>query len=243
MIVCIPSRKRPDTKTWKLFADAGYEVYHFLEPQDFNEYDVPNKINIGENNKGLMFVRNFKLDWLKKNGHKWAWFADDDIMSFGIYNGKTVKKDASILKSIEDAAAKLPFEIIGMNYCQHAWHEKKAWSVNRKFPDVCALLNVEKIKWRFKEKFPLKGDRDFALQCIKYGSGILRFNHIWFNCPNVGSNEGGLHEKYVKKEDEEAARMIVKEWHPFITLKMNKGRIDMKADIKAVAAHYKKEIV
>ena len=37
--------------------------------------------------------------------------------------------------------------------------------------------------------------------------------------------------------------MIVKEWHPFITLKMNKGRIDMKADIKAVAAHYKKEIV
>ena len=62
MIVCIPSRKRPDTKTWKLFADAGYEVYHFLEPQDFTDYDVPNKINIGENNKGLMYVRNFKLD-------------------------------------------------------------------------------------------------------------------------------------------------------------------------------------
>lgn len=242
MVICIPSKGRPNTKTWKLFVDHGYEVFHFVEPQEYDAYDVPNKINIGKNDSGLMYVRNFKLDWLRQNNHKWAWFVDDDITHFGIYNGKTVKKDASVLRDIESKALKLPFEIIGMNYCQHAWHEKTPWSVNKKFPDCCALLNLEKITWRFDERYPLKGDRDFALKAIKYGHGILRFNHIWFNCPNVGTNAGGLQSKYKAKVDEEAAKMIAKNWHPFITLKMNGERLDMKADIAAIARHYNKDV-
>ena len=32
------------------------------------------------------------------------------------------------------------------------------------------------------------------------------------------------------------------EWHPFITLKRKKNRIDMVTDIKKLAGHYKKQI-
>lgn len=32
--ICIPSKGRPDTKTYKIFEKLGYEVYLFLEPQD-----------------------------------------------------------------------------------------------------------------------------------------------------------------------------------------------------------------
>ena len=46
MIVCIPTKERPQTKTYKLFEEAGITPYHFIEPQDYDSYDVPNKICI-----------------------------------------------------------------------------------------------------------------------------------------------------------------------------------------------------
>ena len=39
VVVCIGSKGRPKTKTYKLF-DGLFEVYHFIEPQDFDKYDV-----------------------------------------------------------------------------------------------------------------------------------------------------------------------------------------------------------
>ena len=100
----------------------------------------------------------------------------------------------------------------------------------------------KKINWRYRGEFNLKEDRDFALQCIKYGSGIFRFNHYWFSCPNVGSNDGGLKKEYEKKNDEISAKKMQLEWHPFIKLQKKGSRIDMKTDIKKIAEHYKKII-
>jgi len=241
MIVCIPSKKRPRTKTYKLFEEAGYEVFHFIEPKEINDYQVPNKINIEKNDQGITYVRNFMLDWLKNRKVDWAWFSDDDVDNFGIYNGKTVKTGASILQKVEQKAKKLPFEIVGINYVQHAWHEKKQYNVNRKFAEVCVLMHVEKIHWRYNEN--TKEDRDFTMQCIKNGHGVLRFNHIWFSCPNVGSNQGGLHDWYAAKKDEAAAKKMVLVWDPFVKLKQKGDRLDMKADLVGLAKHYGKEIV
>ncbi|QDP51100.1 MAG: putative beta-glucosyl-HMC-alpha-glucosyl-transferase [Prokaryotic dsDNA virus sp.] len=233
MICYIPTKGRFNTKTYKLFNDVGIEVIHFVEPQEFEEYDVPNKVNIKENDKGVTYVRNFMLNYAKENNEEWVIFSDDDVSSFGIYNGKTVKKDASIWFDILERAKKLPFELIGINYTQHAWHEKTSYSVNRKFAEVCVLMNVKKIDWKYEEN--TKEDRDFQLQTIKNGNGVLRFNHFWFSCPNVGSNEGGLFELYQNKRDIEWAKNITKKWHPYAKLVNKKGRIDARIDIKGFA--------
>ena len=103
-------------------------------------------------------------------------------------------------------------------------------------------MNTEAIKWKYRTEFNLKEDRDFALQTIKYGNGILRFNHFWFSCPDVGSNAGGLQNEYKLKRDEESAKKMCFEWHPFITLNKKGNRIDMKTDIKSLAQSYKKTI-
>lgn len=66
MIVCIPTKGRTQTKTYKLFENVGIKVYHFIEPQEIETYDVPNKINIKKNNKGIGYVRNFILQWAEK---------------------------------------------------------------------------------------------------------------------------------------------------------------------------------
>jgi hypothetical protein len=242
MICFIPTKGRLNTKTYKLFQEAGIKVKHFIEPQEIDKYEVPNKVSILENDKGIVYVRNFMLNYARQNNFDWVLICDDDVTSFGIYNGKTVKKDASIWNEILTKVKQLPFELIGINYTQHAWHEKTKYSVNKKFAEVCVLMNVKKIKWDYRPEFNLKEDRDFALQTIKNGNGILRFNHYWFSCPDVGTNAGGLQDQYKAKKDEEAAKKMCYEWHPFVTLKRKGERIDMKTDIKALANHYKKQV-
>jgi hypothetical protein len=240
MICFIPTKGRTSTKTYKLFEQAGIEVFHFIEPQEIDKYNVPNKVSIEENNKGIAYVRNFMMQHAKKNNFEWVIFCDDDVISFGIYNGKTVKKDASIWFEILEKAKKFPFEIIGINYTQHAWHEKTTYSINKKFAEVCVLINANKIQWGYRSEFNLKEDRDFALQTIKNGNGILRFNKYWFSCPDVGSNAGGLQDLYKQKKDEESAKKMCYEWSPFVTLQRKGERLDMKTDIKGLANHYKK---
>lgn len=240
MICFIPTKGRLNTKTYKLFQDVGIEVKHFIEPQEIENYQVPNKVSILENDKGIGYVRNFMLNYARKNNYDWVLICDDDVTSFGIYNGKTIKQDASIWFTILEKAKKLPFELIGINYTQHAWHEKTSYSINKKFAEVCVLMNVSKINWNYRAEFNLKEDRDFALQTIKNGNGILRFNHFWFSCPDVGSNVGGLQDMYKLKKDEESAKKMCYEWQPFISLKNKGDRVDMKTDIKALAVYYKK---
>jgi len=241
VIVCIPSKGRPDTQTHKLFEEAGYEVYHFIEPQEMDAYKVPNKICINENDKGVTYVRNFMLDWCKQNNIDWAWFSDDDVNGFGIYNGKTVRSGAQVLKKVEDKAKSLPFEIVGLSYVQYAWTEKKSYSINRKFAEVCTLMHVSKISWKYNED--TKEDRDFAMQTIQNGHGILRFNHVWFSCPNVGSNAGGLYEWYANKKDHQAAKKMALSWSPWVTLKQKPERLDIKTDIKGFAKHCMRKVL
>lgn len=242
MICFIPTKGRLNTKTYKLFEQVGIEVKHFIEPQEIDKYQVPNKVSILENNKGIAYVRNFMLNYARKNNYEWIIMCDDDIDHFGIYDNANIKKDASIWFNILDKAKKLPFELIGINYRQLAWTEKKTYSINKKFAEVCVLMNVSKIKWNYRSEFNLKEDRDFALQTIKYGNGILRFNKYFYNCPDVGTNIGGLQDEYKQKKDEDSAKKMCREWHPFVTLKKKGDRIDIKTDLKSLSIHYKKQV-
>lgn len=243
--VFIPSKGRTSTKTYKLFSADHFKVFHFIEPQEVRSYQdagIKNIINILKNDQGIGYVRNYMLEFAKSQSFEWVIVCDDDVTGFGIYNGKTIKTGSEIWLEIYNKAIKLPFELVGINYTQHAWHEKTAYSINKKFAEVCIMVNVSKIKWKYRPEFNLKEDRDFALQTIKNGNGILRFNHYWFACPNVGTNKGGLQDQYKMKKDEESAKKMINEWHPFISLKDKDGRLDIKVDIKGLASHYKKTV-
>jgi len=233
MICYIPSKQRTQTTTYKLFEEAGIEVLHFIEPQEYDLYDVPNKVDIQKNDMGISYVRNFMLKHAKKNNHDWVIFCDDDVKGFGIYNGKTVKKDANIWHDILDKAKKLPFELIGINYVQHAWHEKKSYSINKKYVEVCVLMNVSKIKWDYVEG--MKQDRQFCFETIRNGYGVLKFNHLWFSCPDVGTNKGGLYDEYKNGSDNRAAERLVQTYYPYAKLVKKKGRIEAKLNLKDFA--------
>lgn len=240
MICYIPTKDRQKTATYKLFEKVDIPVLHFIEPQDYESYKVPNKINIGENDKGISYVRNFMLDYAKKNNHNWVIMCDDDVKRFGIYNGKTKPTDASIWFDILNKAKKLPFEVYGINYVQYAWASKQSYNINKSFIEVCVLINIGKIKWRYAEG--MKQDREFCLEAIKNGTGIVKFNHYWHDSPKVGTNKGGLHKSYVNKEDTKAANRLVRKYYPYAKIVNKDGRIEAKIDIKNYALSLQKPV-
>ena len=156
MICFIPTKSRPKTNTYQPFESAGIPFLHFVEPQEYDLYNVPNKVNIGSNDKGISFVRNFMLDYAKDNNHKWVIFCDDDVSEFGLsVAGKCSRTSAAIWFDVLNKATHLPFELYGINYRQHAWREKKEYSINSKFVEVCVLANIENIRWKYRLEFDL----------------------------------------------------------------------------------------
>lgn len=244
MIACIPTKSRTKTTTYKLFQKAGIPFFHFIEPDQINEYDVPNKINIQKNDQGISYVRNFILDYARSKNFEWIIMCDDDVTEFGIaINGKCVPKDATIWHNILKKAEKLPFELYGLNYRQYAWAAKKDYKINNSYVEVCLLMNVKKITWQYRSEFNMKEDRDFVLQTIKYGNGCVRFLKSFYNTPGIATKEGGLYNEYQSKKDFIASERMASEWHPYIELVNKSGRLDIKTDFKNLANKYNKHFV
>jgi hypothetical protein len=243
MIVCIPSKGRPNTKTHLLY--QGADVYHFVEPQDFDSYSVPNKVNIKENNKGIAFVRNFILNWSKEKGEDIVFMSDDDITSLSEYKGnKNHKIKFSRLLELAEKFKKTPFEIGGFNYQQLIWTAKQTYRINAGTVDQLVMLKPQKIKWQYRGQFNLKEDRDFVLQTIKYGNGVLKFPKIGVASPEIGSNKGGLQNDYKLKKDEDSVKKMIREWHPFVSKKISKrGTLDCKIEYKKLAISLNKKVV
>jgi hypothetical protein len=234
MIITIATKGRPQTKSYLHYQKFDIPVFHFVEPQDEAAYvaaKVPNLVVIPDNNRGLWYVRNFILEWARKSNHKWIWMNDDDVKGFGIATkGKTVNQDANVLIDIYKMVEPYKYPASGLNYCQHAWSycKRPRYFVNKRPPDVCSLYYVPAIHWEFRESMNTKVDRDFYMQCIQGGKGIIISTHHWFACPDVGSNAGGLNAEYASKRDNDAAVVLRDAWAPYAELIKKGERVDCK---------------
>jgi len=242
VIVCIPSKGRPNTKTHLLFESAGFDVYHFIEPQDYDLYNKLKKVNIGKNNGGVYYVRQFIVEWAKQNNQEWVLMCDDDITDFGIVeNGKCVTKDARIFYEIISKAKKLPFTVYGISFRQYAWSEKKSIAINSKVFTAVTLLNIPKITWKYRQH--LKEDIMFLFDSISNSYGCAKFNHYFFNTPPIGSNKGGCYDDYKNKKDIKSFNYILNEFKGYTKVISKKNGLDIKWDFKGYAEKYKRKII
>jgi hypothetical protein len=234
MLVCIPSKARPNTQSYKLYESVGLKFCHFIEPQDQASYEaarVPNLIVLPANNQGLAFVRNHIVSWAKSNGVDWIWMNDDDVKGFGIaIKGKTINKDARILVDIYDVVHKYKYPLNGLNYAQHAWSysNRPRYFVNKRPVEVCSLLYIPKITWKYRGEMDTKEDRDFCMQAIQNSNGLIISTHHWFACPTVGTNKGGLQPLYAATKDHAAALLLRDTWAPYSTMVKKGDRVDCK---------------
>ena len=241
MICFIPSKARPQTNTYKLFEDVGIGVKHFVEPQDIGFYNVPNVVDIEKNDMGISYVRNFMLEYAKKNNHDWIIVCDDDISAFYEYvDGKNIKRDAAIWNDIHNRAKQLPFEIHGINNQQLIWTAKQKYAINKNSVEACVLMNVAKIDWDYDKD--TKEDKDFVMKTIQNGHGVVKYLTLGFATPPVGSNKGGLHEKYAVNRDYKWAVKMAKKWHPFAKVYKTPKKIDVRINYKEFAKSLNKVV-
>ncbi|NDG53940.1 MAG: hypothetical protein EBY39_13130 [Flavobacteriia bacterium] len=76
--VCIVSKDRADIcTTHNLLEPYGIKYFYMVEPQDYNGYverfGKDKVVNIGANDKGIYYVRNFCIEWSKEQGYEKHW--------------------------------------------------------------------------------------------------------------------------------------------------------------------------
>lgn len=88
-MICIPSKNRVEIlkkNAWKWAQHLGDSVRIFVEPQDMDEYalnfPIEQLVNIGQNGKGLGFVKKFMRRWCIENGIELVFKCDDDLKGF-----------------------------------------------------------------------------------------------------------------------------------------------------------------
>lgn len=235
--VFVPSKNRPHTKIVERWAPAGITPLIFVEPQDAESYaHLPVEV-LPEDNQGLVYSRNYILNYARKNGVKWFCMCDDDIVNFSeVKNGRARTGDARIVLKAWNLAQKYNLGMIGLAYRQYGWSEKKPVRINTKLPEVCVIMHTDRLKHNYRPELELKEDRDFAMKAIQNKANVAVCSRFCIQVPNIGTNEGGLFEAYQDTERYYAAIIqFVKAWPKYSKIVKRKGRFDLKINVRQLA--------
>lgn len=237
--IYVPSKGRAGTSnTIKHLLAEGIPFTVFLEPQDVENYREAYGTEgyaiaiLEKNDMGLVYSRNAILDYAQWRGDQWIWMLDDDINMMGtVIEGKVVKRPWHIImmqaQEVQDRFSNLA--LMGLEYQQFAWSQKKPYTFNS-YADTAVALHAQRLKsFRYRTEF--KHDRDMVLQLITMGYLTLRTSWFCFGSPKNGSNKGGLYDKYKAGKEAAASAEMVKLWPGVCKLNTKKdGRPDVKVN-------------
>ena len=199
--ICIISKDRSDIcTTHKLFDDYGIEYFYMVEPQDYQNYyqRFGNKvINIGKDDAGIYFVRNFCIQWSKENGYDMHWQIDDDLRNFyyrpmnhfkGTRDRELINSPLEMILDMEDVAQRCVNYGAGcITHDGFAFSKKKDIDINKMV--YCFHLINNEINARYKPN--TSEDIDFSIQVLMEGYVTMVFNKYSFTTPQSGKIKGG----------------------------------------------------
>lgn len=211
------------------------EAIIVVEPQEYEVYraEYKNKIiQLPENNKGIIYARNFIKKYCEQKGLQSYWQIDDDISYTYLRQGtKLIRKDMldCILESQKIFEAN-NITLGSLEYRQYAWSATKEL-IKNSFCDSFVFMDLTKTSSIYYRE-NTKEDRDFAMQVIDNNLNTARTTLYSFSAPANGSNEGGLKEIFYDVEDAElkTVQNMVKIWGENICKHIVKkdGRNDLK---------------
>lgn len=229
--IFIPTKNRLDNpKTYNILKEIGLNPILVIEPQEEEIAKTKNLhyMLLPENEKGLIYSRNYILNYCRKNNIEYAIMIDDDINYFGkvdFNNKKVIKNNGAFLEAIQFF---IKVKTCGsMEYNQFAWASTKTYSLNRGI-EVVHFLYLPVIPKTIQYEIELKEDKDFAIQLLMSGVTTFRLNSVCISVPSIGTNKGGLYDLYQQKRDNQGAINLYNKWgKDIIQLKHKKdGRID-----------------
>lgn len=212
--IFIPSKGRSEhnASTLELCRKEKIRPTVFVEPLELHEYASAfpfcSFVDIGENDKGIVYVRQFMLDYARRNSIKRYWSIDDDMVRFYIKNGSKVQKCSvgEALESVEDKVEYSPFKkkigLAGMQYSAMVTAFSKIRMSYIRHLSQVVLIN-SKTKIDYDDQFLLNEDLDFSVMHLFKKWYTMLDCEVGFEAKKMGKTVGGLFSVYkatVKKD-------------------------------------------
>ena len=229
--------------TSRLLDASGIAHTIVVEPQDKEAYE---KTLVGsarlmvlpENDRGIVYVRNFVLNNARRCGIRYLCMMDDDVKAVGaVKDRRCVKGDAKLLELASQIFARLGFAQMGLQYQQFAWSATKDFT-SPTHCDCVSFLDMSRLNGVGYDPYvAMKEDWDFSLQVLKMGGMTAVLNRIWMSVPTMGANKGGLSDDYASHKDWIAAERLARKWGTDIVttrwrVRGGKKTLDCKVDWK-----------
>ena len=148
---------------------------------------------------------------------------DDDIVSFCsltddgrfiVDNAKSLSKIAKIFEFRDENIL-----IGGIAPTHNNIHARKRPEISVDVLLQGSVLFVYAKDFYFDEAFKMVEDYEISLRAIYSGKHTARWNFVCANKPQNGTNEGGLHERYINNELPHWLKVLQKKYPIFILLK------------------------
>jgi len=238
--ILVPSKGRAATATTPKILDGQCTL--FVEPQDRAEYVARWQntaiVELPANDQGIVYVRQYMLEWARKKGLAWIWVLDDNLRGLGrVKNRRIQKGDAKTILWEAEAAQTFAARVglIGLQYQQYAWATTRLYDFNR-LTACCILIRTDTgINYRYGTD--TKEDVDFCLLHLTQGWASVLWSSLAMCKPVIaGRKRGGLEQAYRAGEDIAASRHLVSLWPGICRLARKRGRLDIRVNWKVIDA-------
>lgn len=234
--------------TFHTLYNDGLEPHVVVEPAELMAYaehiPITSLVALPENNRGIVYVRNYILEHAKATG-SWVWMMDDDVTGFYETNVGTSKAVPASAGRVLGAAERLirqrdDVALAALEYRQFSWSASKPYTLNS-YCDVVVAMNGKRMYGlSYDQEQRLKQDRDMALQVMRKGFKTMRLSALSFATPTNGTNDGGLKGTYKAGLEADMAKRLVAKWGSGIVEFVHKpnGRPDAKINWRAAAKKF-----
>lgn len=202
--IYIPSKGRASKPfSARTFDQDGVPYRVVVEPSQVEAYkewdDRGMLLVLPENNKGLVYARNWIKDHAVSEGHERHWQFDDDIHYISrLHRGYRIRCDAGVaLAACEDfvdryenvalAALNSDFFIVCNGSTQTQWDP---FRLNFRCYTAFLMMNSLPNRWRYR----YNEDTDMTLQVLADGWCTILFNAFMIKCEATENNSTGNRE-------------------------------------------------
>jgi hypothetical protein len=228
-----------------MFDKHGVTYNVVVEPQDFDAYAEHIKkerlVVLPQNNRGLVYARNFCKDHAIEAGAERHWQFDDDVLMIRrLHKGYRIPMDSGLgLAIVEEFVdryeniAIAALNHIGFLPCNGSTQTKwKPFDLNARCYTAWLFWNKLPNRWRFR----YNEDTDMTLQVLADGWCTVMFNaiHMQTGPTNYGGKvtkkEGGQQAVYADDGRLKMARELERVWPGVVTTERKFGRPQHKVN-------------
>ena len=200
--IYIPSKGRIDNFTGNKLESEQIPFKLFVEPKEYDDYverwGEHRVINIGVDDKGIVYVRNFILSYARNRGQSWIWMLDDDILEF-YTNHNSDKVDFSYALNLGEDIADRYINLGLLGFQSFIWgaFSNKSLSINKNINAVALIRLISGIN--YWEKLTCQEDIAFCLEYLTQGFCTIRVDSVVYRTLGLGKNKGGMSHLYSRE--------------------------------------------